>query len=97
MAGYSPWGHKKLDTTEHAHMHTECSTYRSEMHIWNLIVQGFYIATEPKTRETVISHQAYFSNISLALNTIQTHTQALYEFPVKDADVWTLLVSAVYC
>ena len=22
--GYSPWGHKELDTTEHTHAHTQC-------------------------------------------------------------------------
>ena len=27
LAGYSPWGHQELDTTEHAHVYTHTNIY----------------------------------------------------------------------
>ena len=37
LVGYSPWGHKELDTTEHAHMHTMCQALPRVFYVDDLI------------------------------------------------------------
>ena len=41
LAGYSPWGHKEADMTEHAHAHD--TGYMTFLFITNIILNVVYI------------------------------------------------------
>ena len=44
QAGYSPWGHKELDMTEHTHIHTEKCIYCLECHLVHFLPSGINIS-----------------------------------------------------
>ena len=54
LAGYSPWGHKELDTVEHRHTHTVEDMLLNVEHPQGILAKNFLIIAELKKHVCLI-------------------------------------------
>ena len=67
LAGYSPWGHKELDTTEqliHTHIHTHTHTHTHAHIIPDTHVKQFKGTKLNKSQTLVIRSSKYMAQIN---------------------------------